>query len=93
MERDEERRAGRYGHGGSDADTIDELAAVTEGSEETASEDADGAEANEDEDPRDLYLIEAARILSDLIELDAGEQRLAHRGQALANSTLAEELR
>src|SRR6056297_2631979 len=93
MERDEERRAGRYGHDGSDADTIDELAAVTEGSEETASEDADGAEASEDEDPRDLYLIEAARILSDLIELDAGEQRLAHRGEALAHSTLAEELR
>jgi len=93
MERDEERRANRYGHDGADADPSDDLVADGDAAENASGEDADGSEASEEEDPRDLYLIEAARILSDLIELDTGEQRLAHRGDALANGALDEELR
>ena len=43
---------------------------------------------NDEENERDLYLIEAARILSDLIELDANEQRLAHRSDSMTVSEL-----
>ncbi|OAB61900.1 hypothetical protein AY599_07090 [Leptolyngbya valderiana BDU 20041] len=74
MEREEERRANRYAL----ADSATEEGSVDEMVDDGAAEDT-----AEDEDARDLYLIETARILSDLIELDDGEQRLAHRSDAM----------
>ncbi len=78
MAREEARRAHRYGQDDADssAGTVDDAVA----------ENAESDEAADDEDARDVYLIEAARILSDLIELDADQQRLAHRSDSMAVS-------
>ncbi len=69
MEAAEARRAARFGHPAAD------LADVLNG--EASSDDDD--EATE-EDERDLFLFETARILVDLMDLDRDTQRLAHRG-------------
>jgi carboxyl-terminal processing protease len=73
MEREEKRRADRYAMAES---------ATEEGSVDEAVDASEEGEAAED-DSRDLYLIETARILSDLIELDDEKQRLAHRNDAM----------
>ncbi|AKS40625.1 carboxy terminal-processing peptidase [Wenzhouxiangella marina] len=70
MEEEEERRSERYA-------SVEESA--TDGGEDVLS-DAAGNEDSEDEASRDLYLIETARILSDLIALDGDQHRMAHRG-------------
>lgn len=103
MARDEERRADRYGHSDAAVESDGELVAAADATEESGGQesvddestgdDSDSAEASDEEDQRDLYLIEAARILSDLIDLDAGQQRLAHRDDALANAELTEAIR
>jgi len=92
MEQDESRRADRYGHDESDAEPADDIVAAAEPADDEGDAES-GDEASDEEEARDLYLIEAARILSDLIELDAGEQRMAHRGAILAETALTEELR
>jgi carboxyl-terminal processing protease len=92
MARDEERRASRFGLEHADGESSDDELVAAEGGVDAA-DDASGDEGVEEDDPRDLYLIEAARILSDLIELDAGEQRLAHRDDALASAAARRELR
>jgi len=74
MEREEERRANRYAL----ADSTTE-----EGSVDEMVDEPSGEGEAEGEDDRDLYLIETARILSDLIDLDDGEQRLARRSDAM----------
>ena len=38
--------------------------------------------SDDEEDQRDLYLIESARIMSDLIDLDDGLKRIAHRNES-----------
>jgi carboxyl-terminal processing protease len=92
MARYEERRASRFGLEHADGESSDDELVAAEGGVDAA-DDASGDEGVEEDDPRDLYLIEAARILSDLIELDAGEQRLAHRDDALASAAARRELR
>ncbi len=74
VEEQEERRSNRYARQeGADIGSLDD--AINAESEPAASEDEE-----EKAEPRDVYLIEAARILSDLIELDSSqaEPRLAH---------------
>lgn len=67
MEEAEARRSNLYAHATGDS-----------------SEDPDGDadEGSDDEDQRDLYLIESARIMSDLIDLDDGLTRIAHRNES-----------
>ena len=90
MERDEERRASRFGTDHSESDTMDESVASDADADAVPEPDEDNGS---EDDQRDLYLIEATRILSDLIELDASEQRLAHRDDALASTSTHRELR
>jgi len=74
VEEQEKRRSNRYARQeGADIDSLDD--AINAESEAAASEDEE-----EKAEPRDVYLIEAARILSDLIELDSSQAqpRLAH---------------
>jgi len=68
MKAQEARRAKRYGQTESDPAELDDDQAELPG-------DGDAA----DESDPDLYLHEAARILSDLIELDGEQALLAHR--------------
>ncbi|MEE4639149.1 MAG: carboxy terminal-processing peptidase [Wenzhouxiangella sp.] len=79
MEENEERRSRRFSQARSPH-------AMIEGP------DADEAEAEDDagdEEPdRDLYLVESARILSDLIELDRTSQLLAHRGDLKLSASI-----
>ncbi len=71
MEEREARRGEDFGRPGSPHQGLEET-----GADEADSED--GA-ADDEEADRDLYLVESARILSDLIELDQATQLLAHR--------------
>ncbi len=68
IEAAEQRRIARLGHGHGAADPS--AAADTEAPAEPAED--------EDEDAPDVYLIETARILADLIDLDREKQVLAH---------------
>jgi len=77
MEESEARRSERFaGHGSPHQDLS--------GPDEEGSE-GDADNANEEEADQDLYLLESARILSDLMEFDRSTQLLAHR----ANLNLA----
>lgn len=69
MEKAEARRTARFGG-------IDEVDSALD--EDLEGESSGAAEDAEEDDEEDLYLIETARILSDLIDLDQ-ERLLAHR--------------
>ncbi len=82
MEAAEARRSNLYAHSsGSDADDMESLVSASGNGDSVA----ENGESDEDEEQqRDLYLIESARIMSDLIELDAGLKRIAHRNESPA---------
>ena len=76
MERAEERRIARFGHGSASA-----VNGLADGPPE-ASDDDDEAESS------DLFLREAGRILADLIDLDRDKHLLAHRGSPASPASL-----
>ncbi len=79
MEESEERRSRRFSQTRSPHDTI-------EGPDSGDAEEAEDGDS--DEPDRDLYLLESARILSDLIELDRTTQLLAHRGDLKLSASI-----
>jgi len=80
VEKAEQRRVARYGE--PDEDSEDAMA--------DAEQSSDTAVETESEDPedRDLYRLEAGRILADLIELDRDQQILAHFTRPDADQTV-----
>jgi len=68
MEEAEARRSNLYAH------------ATGDSSENPEGNDDEGSD--DEEERRDLYLIESARIMSDLIDLDDGLTRIAHRNES-----------
>ncbi|MFP4336042.1 MAG: carboxy terminal-processing peptidase [Wenzhouxiangella sp.] len=80
MAESEERRGLRFGQAGSPhAGVADPDAEASEPDDQAGDQADDPAEEDAGSD-RDLYLVESARILADLIELDRSSQLLAHRG-------------
>ncbi|NDY95745.1 carboxy terminal-processing peptidase [Wenzhouxiangella limi] len=79
MEESEERRSRRFSQSRSPHDAV-------EGPDAEADESEDGV-SDEDSEP-DLYLVESARILSDLIELDRETHLLAHRGDLKLSASI-----
>ncbi|MFW5816181.1 MAG: carboxy terminal-processing peptidase [Wenzhouxiangella sp.] len=79
MKESEERRSRRFSQSRSPHDAV-------EGPDAEAAESEDDA-GDEGSDP-DLYLVESARILSDLIELDRETDLLAHRGDLKLSASI-----
>ncbi|MCH8478115.1 MAG: carboxy terminal-processing peptidase, partial [Wenzhouxiangella sp.] len=78
MKEAEQRRLARFGHSHNPALGGDGLAEELTGSEQQENGDND----------RDLFLLEAGRILGDLIEFDRDQQLLAHRSAVPATQSL-----